>query len=97
MKKVLVTGASGFIGGYVLEELKDKGYSPIAFDRHNKGNLPDGVEFFQGDITDDVAITEGVAHADGWIHLAGVLGTQETIKNPNPAAYTNILGGLNLF
>jgi nucleoside-diphosphate-sugar epimerase len=54
MKKVLVTGASGFIGGYVLEELKDKGYSPIAFDRHNKGNLPDGVEFFQGDITDDV-------------------------------------------
>ena len=95
--KVLVTGASGFIGGYVLEELISRGYTPIAFDRHNKGNLPTGTEFFQGDITDDVSVTEGFAHSDAFIHLAGVLGTQETIKNPNPAAYTNILGGLNVF
>lgn len=95
--KVLVTGASGFIGGYVLEELLSKEHIPIAFDRHNKGNLPEGVEFFQGDITNDVDVTEAVAHADAFIHLAGVLGTAETIKNPNPAAATNILGGLNLF
>lgn len=95
--KILVSGASGFIGGYVLEELLRKGYTPIAFDRHNKGNLPSGAEYFQGDITDDVAVVEAMAHSEGWIHLAGVLGTQETIKNPNPAAYTNILGGLNIF
>lgn len=95
--KVLVTGASGFIGGYVQEELINRGHTPIAFDRHNKGFLPAGSELFLGDITDDVAVTEAVAHSDAFIHLAGVLGTQETIKNPNPAAYTNILGGLNLF
>lgn len=95
--KVLVTGASGFIGGYVLEELIGKGYTPIAFDRHDKGYRPEGSELFLGDITNDVSVTEAVAHADAFIHLAGVLGTQETIKNPNPAAYTNILGGLNLF
>jgi UDP-glucose 4-epimerase len=95
--KVLVTGASGFIGGYVLEELIARGHTPIAFDRHDKGFRPEGAELFLGDITSDVDITEGVAHADAFIHLAGVLGTQETIKNPNPAAYTNILGGLNLF
>jgi UDP-glucose 4-epimerase len=95
--KVLVTGASGFIGGYVLEELISKGHTPIAFDRHDKGWRPDGAELFLGDITNEVDVTEAVAHADSWIHLAGVLGTQETIKNPNPAATTNILGGLNLF
>lgn len=95
--KVLVTGASGFIGGYVQEELIRRGHTPIAFDRHDKGFRPNGSELFLGDITDDVAVTEAVAHADAFIHLAGVLGTQETIKNPNPAAYTNILGGLNLF
>lgn len=95
--KVLVTGASGFIGGYVLEELIARGHTPIAFDRHDKGFRPDGTELFLGDITHEVDITEAVAHSDSWIHLAGVLGTQETIKNPNPAAYTNILGGLNLF
>lgn len=95
--KVLVTGASGFIGGYVLEELLARGYTPIAFDRHDKGFRPDGTELFLGDITNDVDVTEAVAHSDAFIHLAGVLGTQETINNPNPAAYTNILGGLNLF
>jgi UDP-glucose 4-epimerase len=95
--KVLVTGASGFIGGYVLEELIRNGHTPIAFDRHDKGWRPAGTELFLGDITNEVSITEAVAHSDAFIHLAGVLGTQETIKNPNPAAYTNILGGLNLF
>lgn len=95
--KVLVTGSSGFIGGYVLEELIARGHTSIAFDRHDKGFRPDGAELFLGDITHEVDITEAVAHSDSWIHLAGVLGTQETIKNPNPAAYTNILGGLNLF
>lgn len=95
--KVVVTGAQGFIGGYVLEELIRRGHSPIAFDRYDKGFRPDGVEFFLGDITDDVSVTEAFAHADAFIHLAGVLGTQETIKNPNPAAYTNVLGGLNVF
>jgi len=50
-----------------------------------------------GDIRDATSVTEAVAHADGVIHLAGVLGTQETINNPRPAAETNILGGLNVF
>jgi UDP-glucose 4-epimerase len=49
-----------------------------------------------GDIRDATSVTEAVSHADGVIHLAGVLGTQETIDNPRPAAETNILGGLNV-
>ena len=55
-----------------------------------------GAELVLGDIRDATAVTEAVAHADGIIHLAGVLGTQETIANPRPAAETNILGGLNV-
>lgn len=93
--KVVVTGAQGFIGQYVVEELARQGFDPIVFDRYRK-NVTMG-EFFLGDITSDVDVTEAFAHADAFIHLAGVLGTQETIKNPNPAAYTNILGGLNVF
>lgn len=49
-----------------------------------------------GDIRDEVAVNEAMAHADAWIHLAGVLGTQETILNPLPAAETNVMGGLNI-
>lgn len=37
-----------------------------------------------------------MAHSDAFIHLAGVLGTQETIDNPSPAIMTNIQGGLNV-
>ena len=95
--KVLVTGGNGFIGRYVVDNLIARGYTPIVFDRHHKDHMPKEAEFFLGDITNDVDVTEGVAHADAWIHLAGVLGTAETIKNPNPAAATNILGGLNVF
>lgn len=94
--KVLVTGAQGFIGQYTVEELIRRGHSVIAFDRYDKGARPDGAEFFLGDIEDDVAVTEAFAHADAFIHLAGVLGTQETIKNPRPAAKVNLLGGLNV-
>jgi len=45
---------------------------------------------------DDVAVTEAMAHCESWIHLAAVLGTQETIKNPRPAAKSNLIGGLNI-
>lgn len=94
--KVVVTGAQGFIGQYTVEELIRKGYSVIAFDRYDKGARPEGSEFFLGDIEDDVAVTEAFAHADAFIHLAGVLGTQETINNPRPAAKVNLIGGLNI-
>lgn len=91
--KVLVTGSQGFIGQYVVEELLRKGHSVVPFDRYKK---VDQGEFFLGDITDDVAVTEAMAHVDAFIHLAGVLGTQETIANPRPAAEVNLLGGLNV-
>lgn len=93
MRKVGVTGGAGFIGSYVIEELQRKGYQPVVFD-HHKHEI-DGVEFFLGDVRDEVAMTEFAAHVDGIIHLAAVLGTQETIKNPRPAARSNLEGGLN--
>jgi UDP-glucose 4-epimerase len=93
--KVLVTGAHGFIGGYTIDELAARGHHPIRFDRQESGDLKAG-SFFLGDIRDTDAVTEAMAHAEGFIHLAGVLGTQETITNPLPATTTNLLGGLNV-
>jgi UDP-glucose 4-epimerase len=92
MDKVLVTGGNGFIGGAVTAELKSRSYEPVIFDRTRTGDE----HIILGDIRDATAVTEAVAHADGVIHLAGVLGTSEAISNPVPAAETNILGGLNV-
>jgi len=97
--KVAVTGANGFIGRYVVEELINHGHTPLVFDRYLDGDyevLADE-ELFLGDLKSASDVTELIAHADAFIHLAGVLGTAETINNPGPAAETNILGGLNLF
>jgi UDP-glucose 4-epimerase len=95
MHTVLVTGGNGFIGQYVTEELLRRGYRVDVLDP--RGDSLKYGRTILGDIRDATAVTEAVAHVDGVIHLAGVLGTQETIANPSPAAETNILGGLNVF
>lgn len=95
MTTTLVTGGNGFIGRYVVRHLLATGRDVLVFDRH--GHTPEpGAELILGDIRDATSVTDAMAHADSWIHLAGVLGTQETIANPLPAAETNVLGGLNV-
>ncbi len=92
--KVLVTGGNGFIGRAVCAELANRGHEALVFDRHLPASPPKTM--YLGDVRAAVDVTEAVAHVDAVIHLAGVLGTQETITNPRPAAATNILGGLNV-
>lgn len=96
--KVLVTGGSGFIASWIRKELVARGHSVLVLDHQDRRQqLADGEEFFLGDVRDATAVTEAAAHVDGIIHLAAVLGTQETIGNPRPSAETNILGSLNVF
>jgi len=92
--KVGVTGGSGFIGQYVCEELAARGHTPVAFE-HRRRPVDGPWEIMLGDIRDPTAMTELAAHCDAIIHLAAVLGTQETVTNPRPAAETNLMGGLN--
>lgn len=87
--KVLVTGGAGFIGAYVVEALEQRGHEADIFDRRGRGNV-------HGDIRDANAVLDAMSHVDGFIHLAGILGTQECIANPRPAVETNVMGGLNV-
>lgn len=91
--RVGVTGGNGFIGTYVCEALVARGHEPVVFDHLGRPSLDWPVMI--GDIRDETAMFELAAHCDGIIHLAAVLGTQETIRNPRTAAETNLLGGLN--
>jgi UDP-glucose 4-epimerase len=104
MTTTLVTGGNGFIGRYVVDALLLRGREVIVLDRHQHHNLGafDSLltdineSVMLGDIRDTTAVTEAMSHCDSWMHLGGVLGTQETIANPLPAAETNVLGGLNM-
>jgi UDP-glucose 4-epimerase len=96
--KTLVTGGAGFIGTWIRRELLTRGHQVLVMDHQDRRqHLADGEEFFLGDVRDATAVTEAAAHCDGIIHLAAVLGTQETISNPRPSAETNIIGSLNVF
>lgn len=96
--KIGITGGQGFIGSHIRRELLARGHEVVVFDRHlHESGLAPGEEFFLGDIRDETAVVELAAHCEGIIHLAAVLGTQETIGNPRPSADTNIRGSLNVF
>lgn len=107
MARYGITGGQGFIGGYVTRELLKRGHQVVSFDprQHNDRRVLAGLSFQEqdaasrmlGDVRDATSVTEFAAHVDGIIHLAAVLGTQETIANPRPSAETNILGSLNVF
>jgi UDP-glucose 4-epimerase len=91
--KILVTGGTGFIGGHVVDRIGADGDEPVVFDRHVRSSSN---ATMLGDIRDFEQISGAVSKVDGVIHLAGVLGTQETVHQPRLAAETNIMGGLNV-
>jgi len=92
MKNILITGGAGFIGSHVAKNLRQRGLNPVIFDRRKTTADADVI---LGDTRDFTSLNEAVGVCDGVIHLAGVLGTSETINEPRPAVETNIVGGLN--
>ena len=96
--KVMVTGGTGFIGSYTVDNLLANGHAVILFDRRKDRMLSKiGTEHFLGDVRDFVAVNEAVSFCDAVVHCAAVLGTAETINEPRPAVETNIYGSLNVF
>ena len=87
--KVLVTGSSGFIGSHVVTRLNAAGYEVDGFDHRGRGTI-------LGDIRDMTAVSDAMSHVDAFVHLAGLLGTQEHVQEPGPLMETNITGGLNV-
>jgi UDP-glucose 4-epimerase len=83
MRRILVTGAKGFIGSRVCAEIERRGDVPVPFDHPNDVRNADELSKHAG--------------VDAVINLAGVLGTAETIGEEYEAAHVNILGALNVF
>ena len=77
MKTVLVTGATGFLGKYVVDELVEHGYQVRAFGRNsNVGRSLENssISFFQGDLTKADDVLEACKGMDLVVH-AGALST----------------------
>lgn len=96
MRRVLVTGGCGFIGTYVVERLHSLGIETLVLDRYMHSKYRDSDVIF-GDVRDEGIVRQAMFGCDGFIHLAGVLGTQETVQDPTVAAEVNVLGSLHVF
>ena len=71
MSTVAVTGASGYVGGFVVAHLRARGVAVRALSRTPPRNAaPSQVEWLRGDIVDGDAVTRLVAGADGAVHCA---------------------------
>ena len=107
MKKVLVTGADGFIGSHLVELLVDKGYDVRAFVMYNSfgtwgwlDTFPkeklDKIEIFAGDVRDPNGVREAMKDVDTVFHLAALIAIPFSYHSPDSYVDTNIKGTLNV-
>ena len=107
MKNILVTGADGFIGSHLTEELVKLGNKVKAFVYYNSFNtwgwldtLPKdimkNVEVFTGDVRDPNGVREAMKGMEEVYHLAALIAIPFSYHSPDTYVDTNIKGTLNV-
>jgi NAD dependent epimerase/dehydratase len=106
-KRVIVTGADGFIGSHLVEGLLDKGCQIRAFVYYNSFNswgwldgLPkeklNQIDVFAGDIRDPNGVRKAMQGMDMVFHLAALIAIPFSYHSPDSYVDTNIKGALNV-
>ncbi|MDD4320925.1 MAG: NAD-dependent 4,6-dehydratase LegB [Acidaminococcaceae bacterium] len=107
MQNILVTGADGFIGSHLVEQLIKQGRKVRAFTLYNSFNswgwldtLPHEiikeVDVFTGDIRDPNGVREAIKGVDEVFHLAALIAIPFSYHSPDTYVDTNIKGTLNV-
>ena len=105
--KALVTGADGFIGSHLVEELVHEGYQVKAFCYYNSFNswgwldsfpkkLLEEIEIFSGDVRDPNGIRTAMKGIDEVFHLAALIAIPYSYHSPDSYIDTNVKGTLNI-
>lgn len=106
-KKVLVTGADGFIGSHLVEQLLKQGCDVRAFVFYNSFNswgwldslsseTLKNLDVFSGDIRDPNGVREAMVGCDVVFHLAALIAIPFSYHSPDSYVDTNIKGTLNV-
>jgi len=106
-RRVLVTGAGGFVGSHLVEQLLDAGAEVRCFIRYNSENrygmlqdLPAGrlaaLEIIAGDLRDAEAVRQAAEGVDAIFHLGALIAIPYSYLHPREVIETNVLGTLNV-
>lgn len=106
-KKILITGADGFIGSHLTEELVRRGFNVKAFVLYNSFNswgwldhsepeIKKNLEIFTGDVRDPHGVKQAMKGCDVVFHLAALIGIPYSYHSPDIYVDTNIKGTLNI-
>ncbi|NPV68125.1 MAG: SDR family NAD(P)-dependent oxidoreductase [Anaerolineae bacterium] len=106
-RRVLVTGAGGFVGSHLVERLLDAGAEVRCFIRYNSENrygmlqdLPAerlaALEIIAGDLRDAEAVRQAAEGVDAIFHLGALIAIPYSYLHPREVIETNVLGTLNV-
>jgi dTDP-glucose 4,6-dehydratase len=106
-RRVLVTGAAGFIGSHLVERLLAEGANVRAFVHYNSRNhwghledlLPhqrDNIEIVSGDLRDPSRVDTAVAGVEVVFHLGALIAIPYSYVAPQDVVMTNVVGTLNV-
>jgi len=101
MKKIIVTGGAGYIGSFMVRELKSKGFEPVIVDNLSQGHKESVKEFrleqidlvTQKDKLNSLFASEKF---DGVIHMASLIQMGESYTDPAKYYQNNVYGFINL-
>lgn len=105
--KVLVTGAGGFIGSHLVEELVRRGAEVRAFVRYNSrgtagfiqdmdDDVREHIDLYFGDLKDPDAVRNAMDGMRVVFHLGALIGIPYSYVNPYDVVQTNVMGTLNV-
>jgi UDP-glucose 4-epimerase len=93
--RVLVTGASGYVGRVVLQQLLHTGHEAIGLARRGKSGI-DGMLWRRGNVLSTSSLRKATAEIDAVVHLSAVSGIRNAFEHPARYYRTNVGGSLNL-
>jgi UDP-glucose 4-epimerase len=97
MSRVLVTGGAGFIGSFVVDQLRSAGHEAVIFDvRHSPHHERDEVPTVIGDVLDYDSVREAARGCHAIAHLAAAADVGEVAKEPESAERLNARGTFNV-
>ena len=105
MERILITGATGFIGSHLCEFCVEMGYRVKAFDRYNPNNhwgwledseYKDDIEVILGDVRDYDSVSKAMKGCSSVFHLAALIGIPYSYVSPLAYIRTNVEGTYNV-